>query len=155
MGPLRNFYQGIISIGNFLQSFLLLAMRLFWGFQFFQAGYGKLQNIGPVANYFSSLGVPFAEFTALALGWIECIGGICLFLGFASRLIVIPLACVMISALFFGHREAALGMFSNPQTFISQTPFTYLLTTIIVFCFGPGKISIDSLFKKLFFRKSR
>jgi len=140
-------------MGDFCQPFLLLSMRLFWGYQFFQAGYGKLQNMDSVTRYFSSLGIPFPEFAALAAGWVECIGGICLFFGFASRLIVIPLACVMISALLTAHREATLGMFANPQKFINQLPFNYLLTMIVVFCFGPGKISIDALFKKFFSRK--
>ena len=44
-----------IKIGTPLQCFLLLAIRLYWGWQFFTAGKGKLMNLDRKAGYFESI----------------------------------------------------------------------------------------------------
>ncbi|NGX42390.1 MAG: putative oxidoreductase CatD [Chlamydiae bacterium] len=155
MSFIRRFYCGIVDTGNFLQTFLLFAIRLYWGWSFYQAGWGKVNNIKPVIEYFGSLGIPYPEFLAPFVGWVECIGGLCLLFGFASRLVSIPLAINMIVALFTAHLTATLGMYNNPQRFINQLPFNYLLTSLIVFCFGPGLISVDYILGKLFCRSKR
>jgi putative oxidoreductase len=145
----KGFYQALIYIGEGFQSILLLAMRLFWGYWFFQSGLGKLKNISSVVEFFNSLGIPFPEINAYIAGSIECIGGLLLLIGFASRLVSIPLAVVMIVALLTAHVGAVKTIFSDPQSFIGQSPFNYLLTALIVFAFGPGKISVDYLIEKL------
>jgi|ERR1700733_2210702 len=150
MRVIRDFYQGIISSGESFANFFLLAIRLFWGFSFFISGLGKIQNVDPVITFFSSLGIPFPEFNAHFVGWVECIGGACLFLGFASRLASVPLAIVMITALFTQHFEVTKKLFEDPQGVINQLPFNYLLVCLIIFSFGPGKISLDYLFKRAF-----
>lgn len=150
----QNFYQGLISFGTFIQSILLLAMRVYWGGSFVITGWGKLHNISDVSNYFSSLGIPFPTLNAYMAGSTEFICGFCLLIGLASRLVSIPLICVMIVALLTEHRAALLNAFNDPQNFISQLPFNYLLTALIVLAFGPGKISIDYLIQKFFIRKA-
>jgi putative oxidoreductase len=151
---LKRGYLVLIAIGNFLQSFLLLAIRLFWGYSFFQTGYGKLQNITPIIEYFRSLGVPWPTFSTYLSASVECFGGICLFIGLASRLVSIPLACVMIGAYLTAEFAAVKTIVEDPQNFVSRLPFNYLLTALLVFVFGPGKISIDYLLEKLFFKKN-
>ena len=164
MNFFRSFYEKIISTGNSLQSFLLLLMRLYWGFSFFQAGWGKIYQMQPVIKYFGSLGIPFPGYIAPFVAWVECIGGLCLLFGFASRLVAIPLAINMIVAMLTAHQKetfvmltAAFGMITNFQhfmdkmpSFIKLLPFNYLLTSLVVLCFGPGGISVDYLLKKIF-----
>jgi putative oxidoreductase len=150
---MRSLYHGYTSIGDSLQSLLLLVLRLYWGFAFFLAGFGKIQNIEPTVDFFGTLGIPFPEFMAPFVAWMEAVGGICLLVGFASRVVALPLAIIMIVALFTAHSEATLGVFQDPQRFINQTAFNFLLTTLIVFCFGPGKISVDYLLERSFSRK--
>lgn len=150
---MRTFYNKIIRVGTFLQPFLLLAMRLFWGYSFFQAGLGKVTNLAPVIDYLGSLGVPFPAIMGPVVAWVELIGGICLLAGFASRLVAIPLAVTMTVALLTAHSEATFGVFKNAQRFINQMPFNYLLTSLIVLCFGPGKFSVDCLLKRVFSKK--
>jgi putative oxidoreductase len=149
------FYSALITIGNFLQSFLLLAIRLFWGYLFFKGGLGKLQDISPVIEFFHSLGIPFPTVMAYLVGLIECVGGLCLMLGFASRLVAIPLATIMIVAYLTAHYDAVKNVLENHSEFIKQTPFNFLLTCLLIFAFGPGKISLDYLLKRFVFKPSQ
>jgi putative oxidoreductase len=145
----KKFYLTIISLGTYFQSILLLAMRLYWGGSLVISGWGKLHHIANVSEYFASLNIPFPMLNAYLVGTIEFVGGICLLIGLASRLISIPLICVLVGALLTEHREALLNAWNDPQTLINQLPFNYLLTALIVFAFGSGKISVDYLIQKL------
>lgn len=144
------FYSAIVSIGTWLQTPLLLVLRLFWGYQFFTTGMGKLQNIKGVASYFQSLGIPFPEMNAYLVGCVETIGGICLILGLAVRFVTLPMITAMIVALFTASREATLAIFKDPQNFTSQSPVSFLVVLLVLFAFGPGCISIDCLLQKIF-----
>lgn len=137
------FYQQLINLGSFLQSFFLLAIRLFWGWQFLKTGVGKLSDIETIATYFGTLGFPAPLLNAYLAAGIETVGGLCLILGFASRLAAIPLIVTMIVALLMAHREATLMIFENPVALIGTTPFSFLMAGLIVFVFGPGKFSFD------------
>lgn len=150
---MRSLYDKIVGLGECLQSYLLLALRLYWGYSFFQAGFGKIKNIAPVVDFFTSLHIPFPEYMAPVVAWVEAVGGICLLAGFASRFVAIPLAVTMIVALFTAHGDATFGALQNPQRFINQMPFNYLLTSLIVLCFGPGKFSVDYILERAFSKK--
>lgn len=147
-------YETLITIGNALQSVFLLAMRLFWGWHLFQFGLGKLHDIPSFATGLANLGFPLPVMQAYIGATIECVGGLCLLLGFASRLMAIPVIVMMAIAYWTAHRESILALFSDPNQFIEQAPFLYLLTALIVFVFGPGKISIDYLIQRFIFKKS-
>lgn len=41
-------------------------------------------------------------------------------------------------------------MFSDPDAFVSDAAFLFLLASVIVFIFGPGAFSVDAVLKKLF-----
>jgi putative oxidoreductase len=140
----RDACSKIAVFGNRLQSPLLLLIRLFWGGSFFLTGVGKFAHMGNVVTYFQSLGIPFAHFSAFLTALAETVGGACLFLGLFSRLASIPLICVMIVAFATAESQAVRMIFSNPQNFIHSTPFSFLFASLLVFAFGPGRISIDS-----------
>lgn len=149
----KRFYTGLISVGDFLQSLFLLAIRLYWGYGFFQAGYHKLLDIPATTAFFSKLGIPFSEAVAYFVGGVESIGGILLIAGLFSRFAAIPLIIIMIVAYLTTAKEAVLQLFSNPELFVSKTPFFFLIASFLVFAFGPGKFSLDYALCKLF-RKS-
>jgi putative oxidoreductase len=136
-----------------LQSPLLLAVRLYWGWQFFQTGLGKLTNIDKVVGFFTSLGIPFPAFNAYLVGSLECIGGALLFLGLASRIIALPLTLNMLVAYVTADREAHISIFSDPGKFYAADPFTYFFASLLILVFGPGKISLDAAMNYL--RKRR
>jgi len=149
----KGFYLVLIAIGNNLQSLFLLAVRLYWGWQFFITGIGKFSNIEKIADYFRSLHIPFPELNTYLTASTETIGGMCLLLGLASRLVSIPLAFAMSVALATAHIDAVKTIFEDPQNFVSQPPFNFLLAAIIVFIFGPGKFSIDFLLERFAFKR--
>lgn len=141
------FYRAIIAIGNFLQPFFLLALRLFWGWQFFESGFGKFADMEKIASYFATLGIPFATFNAYLAASTELLGGMLLLIGFGARLVAIPLITTMVVALFTAHYDATSMIFDDPTRFLEQGPVTFLLAALTVFVFGPGMFSLDGMLK--------
>jgi putative oxidoreductase len=152
---LKSTYFLLIKVGNGLQPLVLLAMRFFWGWFFFSGGRDKLSNIAPIADYFHSLGIPLPELNAYIAGSIECVGGFCLMIGLAARLVSLPLMVVMIVALATAHHEAFANIFTDPLNFTQQTPFNFLFVALLIFIFGPGALSCDALLKRLFFKNQQ
>jgi putative oxidoreductase len=134
---------------SYLQSPLLLAVRLYWGWQFFQTGLGKLMNIDKVVGFFTTLGIPFPAFNAYLVGSLECVGGALLFLGLGSRIIALPLTLNMVVAYLTADREALFSIFSEPGKFYAADPFTFFFASLLILVFGPGKISLDAAISHL------
>ncbi|MBI2340832.1 MAG: DoxX family protein [Deltaproteobacteria bacterium] len=145
----QKLYQRVIGVASKFQSPFLLAIRLYWGFQFFQAGKGKLADIPKVVGFFTDLGIPFPTVNAYLAAGTECFGGLLLLFGFASRLASIPLAFTMCVAYATAHREALVNIFADPDKFLEQEPFLFLMTALIVLFFGPGVFSVDAIIKKM------
>ena len=140
------FYQKLISAGKALQQLFLLVIRLVWGWQFVLAGLGKWMKIASVADFFATLKIPFPLVSASLVASVEACGGLLLILRLFSRLISLPLAFTMIMALVTVHTDI-LAFFTDPTTLFSYSPFTFLMAALIIFIFGPGRFSLDSLFK--------
>ena len=139
----------LATIGGALQPFLLLLIRGWWGWSFFLTGKGKLLNLEKTTAFFTDLGLPLPKLNALAAGSVECAGGLLLLVGLGSRLVSVPLAFTMAVAYVTADREALLSIFSDTDKFTSAAPFLFLLAALIVFAFGPGRLSLDALlFKK-------
>ena len=143
-------YALLVKCGNALQSPLLLVMRLWWGWSFFQTGKGKLMNHEQTADFFQTLGIPLPGLNAWVAGSAECFGGLFLMAGFASRLTAIPLSITMIVAYLTADNEALKSIFSDTDKFTSATPFLFLLTSLLVLAFGPGAFSVDRLLARKF-----
>lgn len=143
-------YRLLISAASSLQSPFLLAVRLYWGWQFCQDGWGKLSHLDKVTDFFSSLGLPAPGMTAAFVGGLELVGGVLLAVGLGSRLISLLLTCNMLMAFITADREALFSVFSDPDKLYSAAPYTYLFAVLIVLIFGPGKFSVDALLAKRF-----
>ena len=150
----RNAYAGLTRAASLLQSPLLLAARLYWGWQFFQTGHGKLMNHEKVTGFFQSLHIPFPSFNAWLAGSTECIGGLLLLIGLASRLVSLPLIFLLIIAYVTAESDALKSIFSDPDKFVTATPFLFLMACLMVLVFGPGKFSVDWLLSKMFSRNN-
>jgi putative oxidoreductase len=144
-------YSYLIRGASMLQSLLLLAIRLYWGWQFAETGWGKLAHLDKVTGYFQSLGIPFPEFNVILAGSTEFIGGMMLFLGLGSRLICLPLIFTLIVAYLTTEQDALHSLFSDPDKFVTATPFEFMFAAIIVLVFGPGRFSLDYLIGKFAF----
>ncbi len=132
-----------------LQSPLLLLVRLYWGWQFFQTGRGKLGDLAKVTEFFQSLGIPAPGLNAALAGATECIGGLLLLLGLASRPAALALSFTMVVAYLTADLEAVQGIFSDPDAFLSAAPFQFLFASVLVLVFGPGFFSLDRLVARL------
>ena len=148
LAQLSKLYAWAAKTASYLQSPFLLFVRLYWGFQIAQNGWGKLHNLAHVTEFFTSLGVPAPGLTATFVSGFECIGGILLLLGLGSRLIGLMLSVDMFMAYFFGDREAFLSFFSNPGKFYTADPYTFLFAALLILIFGPGLIALDTLVER-------
>jgi putative oxidoreductase len=138
-------YGGFSRLASMAQSPLLLIVRLYWGFQFMQAGWGKLHNLEHVTQFFMSIGIPAPGPTALFVACVEFFGGVLLMLGLASRLTGLVLTGNMLVAYVTAERPALLDVFSDPGTFYQALPFTFLFAALLVLIFGPGWFALDTL----------
>ena len=141
----RTVYRRLVNLLNYLHSPFLLVVRLYWGWQFWQAGWGKLQDISKPIGFFTDLGIPFPVFNAWLVSSLECFGGILLVLGLASRLVSIPLVIDMTVAYLTADRQALKAIFSEPGKFYGADPYTFWFAALVVLIFGPGMISLDYL----------
>ena len=146
---LRRLYESFFGVVDYLRSPFLLAVRLYWGWQLVQSGWGKLHNLDKVTDYFTSLGLPMPAQMAVIISCVELFGGIFLTLGLLSRLTALVLTVNLIAAYIIGDREALLSIFSDPDKFYAAAPYTFLIASLIVLLFGPGKVSLDTLLNRL------
>ena len=141
----RTAHDLLVKSASALQSPLLLVLRLYWGWSFFQTGKGKLMNLAQTTEFFQSLNIPLPGLNATMAGTVECVGGLFLLLGLASRLTAIPLVVTMIVAYLTAEIETVKNIFSEPDKFLAADPFLFLLVSVIVLVFGPGAFSLDRL----------
>ena len=145
---LAAWYAAFCKIAEKLCSPLLLAVRLYWGWQFAQTGWGKLHNQARITDFFTSLNIPFPALNAHFVSGLEFFGGILLILGLASRSIAFLLTGSMFVAYWTADREALFSIFSNPGKFYGADPYTFLFAAIMILAFGPGRFSLDALLEK-------
>jgi putative oxidoreductase len=144
VGFYAQFRRGMSS----LQSPFLLLVRLYWGWQFAQAGWGRLHHIPQATQFFSSLHIPFAGANVIFVSSLEFVGGILLILGLASRVISLLLAIDMTVAYFTADPEALHAIFSDPGKFYNADPYTFLFASLLILIFGPGRFALDWLLRR-------
>ena len=144
MRLIDKFYGMLVTAASSLQSPFLLLVRLYWGWQFIQTGWGKLHSLDKVTNFFSSLDLPAPALTAHFIATLEFAGGILLILGLASRLIAGMLAINMMVAFITADHDALRSVFSDPDKFYAAAPYTFLFASLLIFIFGPGIFSLDA-----------
>src|ERR1700760_3792464 len=140
---LHRAYEPVFSGGVVLTSVFLLLLRLYFFWQLFLTGKGKLLNIGKVSEFFASLGIPLPTLNAYLIGSLECFGSLLLIVGLMSRPLSLLIVSSMVVAYFTADFEAISNMFSDPDKFVKADPFPFLVTAVIVLLFGPGKFSVD------------
>jgi putative oxidoreductase len=149
---LRLYDKCAIAVSS-LQSPFLLAVRLYWGWQIGQNGWGKLHNLPHVVEFFASLGLPAPGPTAVFVSTFEFLCGILLALGLLSRIAALGLAIDMSVAFWTADREALLSFFSDPSKFYNADPFIFLFVGILILLFGPGKLALDRVLDKVIWKK--
>jgi putative oxidoreductase len=125
-----------------------LLVRLFLGYFFFETGWGKVGNLGAMAERFAGWGIPCPAFNASLSGYTELLGGALLVLGLATRLAAIPLFVNMVVAI----TVVNLRKVSDLDDFVELSEPLYALCFLWLFCSGPGRVSLDHLLSKRFNR---
>src|ERR1700756_6078376 len=148
----RLWHDPFFALVSRLQSPFLLFVRLYWGWQLAQSGWGKLHHLPNVTEFFASLGLPRPAQMAVFIACVEFFGGIFLALGLFSRITSLVLTVSLTMAFVIGDREALLSFFSDPDKFVSAAPFAFLVVALIVLIFGAGRISLDTALS--FFQRS-
>jgi putative oxidoreductase len=146
---LRRWYKGFFAAVDYLQTPFLLAVRLYWGWQLIESGWGKLHNLPKVTDFFTSLNLPMPAQMAVFISCVEFFGGLFLMLGLLSRLTALVLTVNLIMAYVIGDREALKSFFSDPDKFAAAAPYVFLIASLIILIMGPGKICVDTLLDRI------
>ena len=148
MKPLLRYYSLAAEKISYLRSPFLLAVRIYWGWQFVQTGWGKMHHIEKITGFFMSLNIPFPAFNAYFVSGLEFFGGLFLIVGFVSRFTSLLLAFNMLVAYWTADHEALVSIFSDPGKFYVADPYTFLFASLMVLILGAGLFSVDALVAK-------
>ena len=121
-----------------------LLARLIIGAVFIQTGWLKLHNLGEVAEFFRSLGIPAAQIQAPFVAGVEFVCGILVLFGVFTRLATLPLIATMIVAIL----TAKVRTFTGPLDLFGIQEFDYIVLLLTLFVFGAGPVSADQFICK-------
>ena len=127
-----------------LQSVSLLFLRLILAYGFYEPAKMKWNDIDSIAEWFGSMGIPLPTLNAYMAASTEALGVLLLTIGFATRLISIPLIVVMIVAIVTVHLNK--GFSGGDNGF--EIPFYYMLMLLVLVAHGAGKFSVDHFLYK-------
>jgi len=143
-------YNSVVTLLNYAQSPLLLAIRLYWGWEFIQDGLGKLNHLDKVTDYFTTLNLPQPHLTAIFVSLLELIGGALFALGIGTRLISLMLFVNMTVAFLAAEPDAFAAVFSNPDKFTGASAYNDWFATLIILIMGPGYLAVDTILRRFF-----
>ena len=125
------FYRAVAPVTELL-------IRLVAGLSLVAHGIPKFLAMAQTAEYFEKTGYSPGMFWAVAVGLTEVVGGLCLAVGFLTRLVSIPILIFLITAITY---HSQFGFYWNLRGF--EYP---LFWSIVVFHFlihGGGRWSVD------------
>src|SRR5271168_840245 len=111
LSKLRELHDRFFKLVSYLQSPFLLAVRLYWGWQLAQSGWGKLHNLDKVTDFFTTLNLPMPAKMALFISCVEFFGGIFFALGLFARMTSLVLTINMVMAYITADKEAWSSFF--------------------------------------------
>lgn len=144
-GFLSNAYFRFLHAAATLESPFLLLVRVYWGWQFAQSGWGRLHHLDRATDFFASLHLPAPGPTVIVISLLELIGGILLIAGFGTRITGLLLTGDMLGAYLLSDRDALSAIISDPGKFYGADPYTFLFASLIALIFGAGRFSVDYL----------
>jgi putative oxidoreductase len=148
LSRLHSVHDRFFQLLSLAQSPFLLLVRLYWGWQLAQSGWGKLHNLGQVADYFTSLNLPFPARMALFIACVEFFGGILFAVGLLSRMTALVLTINLFVAFVLGDHDALVSVIADPGKFTAAAPYNFLFASVLVLFFGPGKLCLDTLLRR-------
>ena len=119
-----------------LVSFLILAVRLFFGVLFFVHGLDKLMNFSVLSETYPSFFGLGSYMTLMLAVFSEFCCSLFLIAGLLERIMVLPMIVAM-GVAFFDVHDAMMSE--------GELSLIYLVMFIILFFTGPGRYSLDYL----------
>jgi putative oxidoreductase len=135
-----------------------IPLRLIVGYGFMEHGFAKLaRGSDAFATILDAIGVPAPHFMAWSTILIEVIGGLAVILGAFVALVSLPMAAVLLVAMFTVHLPygfssiklmavTAAGAQFGPPGY--ETNLLYLACLAALVLGGSGPLSIDDLIRK-------
>lgn len=121
--------------------FPVLLGRISIGYVFLESGWGKIQHIPKIVEYFTELGIPFASIQAPFVAGVELIGGGLLLLGWMTRIASFPLIGTMIVAILTAKREDITSL----SDLLGMSEFLMIVVMVFLIFDGAGRLSVDHL----------
>ena len=123
----------------------LAVLRVVTGLVFAAHGYQKffIMGIDGTTGFFTQLGVPLPGIAAILVATLELVGGIAVILGVFTRIIAVPLAIDLATAIVLFH--AKNGFFVPAGI---EFVLTLMAASIALALAGPGSPSIDRMMSR-------
>ncbi len=134
-------YQKVTGKLSNLHDLPLLLFRLILAVGFFTPAMMKWKNIGGIAEWFGSMGIPMPFLNAYLAASTEMAAVILLPLGLATRFISIPLMFTMVVAVVTVHIGNGFNAGDNGY----EIPLYYMIMLVALLINGAGKFSLDHL----------
>jgi len=126
----------------------MLAFRIVIGLAFYYHGQGKIAHAtewmghtAPVPSWLQALAA-FAEYG----------GGLALIAGFLTPLAALGIIATMIGAMSMVHLPAGHPFVDATGGHSGELALVYLVSSILILCYGPGAFSIDYLILKCLYK---
>ena len=147
------------SIAGHLQSLALLILRIGIGFSLWFSGYSHLTHFNDMVERFTQWGVPMPHLSVWVSGITEAAGGILIVAGLGTRYIAELLFINFCVAYATQGRGELKQLFNGPDRWsawgdlLDNAAMPYLVSSLVLIAFGPGKISIDYVLSRIFARQ--
>lgn len=131
----------LLALAGRLTWLPLLVIRVSVGTVFALTGWGKLQDIPRIVEFFRGLGIPAPEIQAPFVASLELVGGLALIIGLGARLFSLPLMGTMVVAILTANLEK-IEKFTD---LFGLQEWDYFVFFLVIAVLGPGKVSLDHL----------
>ena len=131
-------------LGNTLSWLPPALARVTVGWVFLQSGWGKLNDLEKVTEFFIELGLPVPAFQALLVSGTELVCGALLLAGLATRFAAVPLMITMSVAL----RTALWDQIDSLGSLFGLSEFLYIALLLWLATSGAGPLSLDWLIER-------
>ena len=128
-------------------SVLVLLGRILLSAMFILASFDKFGDIAGTTDYFAELGLPAPGLVTWATGLFELVAGLCILLGFKTRIAAYLLAVFCVAAALIGH----YGQGGDDPTLVLMNMQALMKNIAIAGGFlilaihGPGSLSSDTI----------
>jgi putative oxidoreductase len=128
-----------------LQAWGITVLRVVVGAVFLVHGLQKLfvMGIGDLSGMFGGMGLPLPMIAAIVVTAVEALGGLALILGLFTRWAAIPLAIVMLVALFMVHLPNGFFVTGGGNGY--EFVLTLAAANVALFLTGSGALALDDV----------